>query len=417
MPNTILSIHQGNKRNIAFVQGEYNQGGTGVLEFCGRKKLEFVLSRRNPAILGDDRGPDDDLWSFTIVRREAPKTDEKRFRYTYLAPLKDKDDGLGGVLRFAADTMPIFPERNDAYSRESEWGTLIKLYEFKYTASGHILRQTGLLYRLDMLLPEIPLPIRLHECRKKYGGKKGSYDTPIAGLSVRLEKDQVASLEDGFPDHVPFRVKYDEDQFEDLTASIYLFKPGKEKAYKQNQGVLYTYNGQVHSQFDKRFFRTKDVGLDFIDKSILVFLDCTKLSQPAKADIIMTSRDRSRDSDFHREVTSRLKEILRENPRLREVRNLRQEAAQKERIADSKPLENVLKNIINRSLPLSTLFSPGQRLSSAFKKKSVKTKQHVRLQTNGTDRRFRLSECFAHHFHVTRHAVGSANYVSRWSSS
>ena len=30
---------------------------------------------------------------------------------------------------------------------------------------------------------------------------------------------------------------------------------------------------------------------------------------------------------------------------------------------------------------------------------------------------FRLSECFAHHFHVTRHAVGSANYVSRWSSS
>ena len=30
---------------------------------------------------------------------------------------------------------------------------------------------------------------------------------------------------------------------------------------------------------------------------------------------------------------------------------------------------------------------------------------------------FRLSECFAHHFQVTRHAVGSANYVSRWSSS
>ncbi len=30
---------------------------------------------------------------------------------------------------------------------------------------------------------------------------------------------------------------------------------------------------------------------------------------------------------------------------------------------------------------------------------------------------FRLSECFAHHFHVTRHAVGSANDVSRWSSS
>ena len=28
-----------------------------------------------------------------------------------------------------------------------------------------------------------------------------------------------------------------------------------------------------------------------------------------------------------------------------------------------------------------------------------------------------LSECFAHHSHVTRHAVGSANDVSRWSFS
>lgn len=375
MPNTILSIHRGNKRNIAFVQGEYNQGGTGVLEFCGRKKLQFVLSRRNPKILGDSPKSDDLLWSFTIVRREAPKADEKRFRYTYLAPLKQPGTNLGGLLRFQADAMSIFPESNSAYARKSEWGTLIKLYEFKYPASGHILRSTGLKYRLDMLLPEIPLPIRLHECRAEFGGRPGSYHTPVAGLFVLLEKDREQSLEEGFPDPVPFRVKYDENQFEDFAAIIYVFKKGKEKAYKQNQGLLYTYNGQVHSQFDKRFFRTKDVGLDFIDKSILVFLDCSKLSQPAKADIIMTSRDRSRDSDFHREVQERLKEILKEHPRLREIRNQRQEAAQRERLADSRPLEDVIKNIISRSPTLAALFAPGQRLSSAFKKKVAGEKE------------------------------------------
>lgn len=383
MPNTILSIHRGNKKNIAFVQGEYNQGGTGVLEFCGRKKLQFAMSRRNPAILDPNHSADDLLWSFTIVRREAPKTNEKRFRYTYLAPVQ-RAGTLGGLLRFSADSMPIFPETKDAYARPSEWGTLIKLYEFRYPAHGHILRHPGLLYRLDMLLPEMPLPIRLYECRKGFGGKPGSYHTPIAGVRVRLDQDlerdptdEKKVLESGFPDHVPFRVKYDDDQFEDLTATIFLFKKDQHKAYKQNQGLLYTYNGQVHSQFDKRFFRTKDVGLDFIDKSILVFLDLSKLSQPAKADIIMTSRDRSRDSDFHREVQIRLKEILKEHPRLREVRNERQEAAQKDRIADSKPLENVLRNIITRSPTLSTLFSPGQRLSSAFKKKKVKSKKKI----------------------------------------
>ena len=43
---------------------------------------------------------------------------------------------------------------------------------------------------------------------------------------------------------------------------------------------------------------------------------------------------------------------------------------------------------------------------------------HVCPSSNKWNRStFRLSECFAHHFHVTRHAVGSANYVSRWSSS
>ncbi len=38
--------------------------------------------------------------------------------------------------------------------------------------------------------------------------------------------------------------------------------------------------------------------------------------------------------------------------------------------------------------------------------------------SNKWDKRaLNLSECFAHHFHVTRHAVGSANDVSRWSFS
>ena len=35
MPNTILSLHRGNKNSIPFVQGKFNMGGSGVLEFCG----------------------------------------------------------------------------------------------------------------------------------------------------------------------------------------------------------------------------------------------------------------------------------------------------------------------------------------------------------------------------------------------
>jgi hypothetical protein len=35
MPETILSLARSNKMYIPFVQGQFNQGGTGALRFCG----------------------------------------------------------------------------------------------------------------------------------------------------------------------------------------------------------------------------------------------------------------------------------------------------------------------------------------------------------------------------------------------
>ena len=35
LPQTILSLNKSNKMYIRFVQGQFNQGGTGALRFCG----------------------------------------------------------------------------------------------------------------------------------------------------------------------------------------------------------------------------------------------------------------------------------------------------------------------------------------------------------------------------------------------
>ena len=66
--------------------------------------------------------------------------------------------------------MPIFPVGRDAYKKEAAWGTLIKMYEYA-AASGiysntHILMKGGLLGRLNLLLPDPALPVRLYECRQ-----------------------------------------------------------------------------------------------------------------------------------------------------------------------------------------------------------------------------------------------------------
>ena len=172
MPVTLLDLSHKNKLRVHFVQGKFNMGSTGVFQFCGKNNLQLIITRRNPNI--HQIGQVDDSfnqWGFTIIRREDPSYGRKSSVYTYLAPIgADQNSHRGEVLRFSADRLLIFPEGQNPYGRYSGWGTVIKLYE--YEASGfrtNMMLRDGLLSRLDVLLPDIALPIRLYECRN-YGG-------------------------------------------------------------------------------------------------------------------------------------------------------------------------------------------------------------------------------------------------------
>jgi hypothetical protein len=113
MPDTILSLHKGNKDKIKFVQGKFNMGGTGVLEFCGlERNLHLVVSKRCPDLLPQPLDyPSDAHWSFTVIRREDP-TDGKSSRFTYLAPVDaTAHPRAGGLLHFASETLAIFSRK------------------------------------------------------------------------------------------------------------------------------------------------------------------------------------------------------------------------------------------------------------------------------------------------------------------
>lgn len=134
MPHTILSVMKGSKKFIPFVQGRFHMGGTGVLEFCGTEfNLQLVISRRNPLLLSEPlEHPSDGDWSFTIVRRNDPQPGSpKGSSYVYLAPGPIGDDDRRGLLHFSASSLKMFPDKNEAYARDAEWGTLFKLYEYQ----------------------------------------------------------------------------------------------------------------------------------------------------------------------------------------------------------------------------------------------------------------------------------------------
>jgi hypothetical protein len=376
-PSTLLSLMsgKGNKVRIPFVQGKFNMGSTGVLQFCSSKhNLQLILSRRNPALV-KGCSTSDAQWGFTVVRRESHGGRSTVF--TYLAPLgADANHGRGGVLRFSADAMPIFPEGRDAYGRDAKWGTLIKLYEYAAAAgiysNTHILRKDGLLARLDILLPDPALPIRLYECRTEYGGyEERSFENNLTGLAVRLEDDRGENLEEGFPSSCPISV-----EGQSMIATIYGFKKDKAETYRRNEGIIFVVNGQTHGHLEKVFFTRKAVGrLNYIADSILVMIDCSHVDNRMREDLFKNSRDRLSRHDIRFAVERQLEEMLKQHQGLHDLKEKRRNEEIQSRLQDEKPLEDVLRTLLQRSPTLASLFLKGQRATNPFKTAKVRSEE------------------------------------------
>ena len=384
MPETLLSLDKQNKVDVHFVQGKFNMGGTGALRFCGLNNLQLIISRRNPSIMSSvtDSAVADDpsmhQWGFTIVRRENP-TDSKRLStYTYLAP----DHGQG-ILRFESDFMPLLPLRNRAYGRETAWGTAIKLYDYKLTGRSHILLRRGLLYRLDTLLPGVALPIRLHECRN-YGGHKGSWDTTLTGLGVRLSDGRSENLEPGFPTSSTFTVRGQE-----MTSEVYAFKRGKAETYRRDEGVIFAVNGQTHGTLNKRFFSRGSVGMNRLEDSILVIVDCSRVDGRLREDLFMNSRDRMEQGGLLRDIERELESTLKENQLLRDLREGRRREDVESRLQDSKPLKEVLESIFRKSPQLAAFLGRRGPLSDPFRSRDIVSGNGFKGQQHPSYFRFR----------------------------
>jgi hypothetical protein len=372
MPNTLLSLAKSNKLRIPFVQGKFNMGGTGAFKFCGRHNLQLVISRRHPkALKGYSR--DSQLWGFTVIRREAPERDRRSSVFTYLAPLgKDVHPGKGGVPRFTADEFPFFPlfgreDGRNPYGRNAKWGTAIKLYEYSLPAGGrsNILMADGLMRRTDLLLPDTALPIRFCEARE-FKGHAGSFENTLTGLSVRLDDDKTDNLEEGFPTSCPLAACG-----ESMKATIYAFKKGKAKTYRNDEGIVFTQNGQTHGHLTPDFFRRKNVGLSYLSDSLLVVVDCSMFSVRAREDVFMNSRDRLSRDDLRSSIESELEDMLKNHQGLRDLKERRRREETQARLADSKPLEDVLETILKHSPSLANLFLLGKRAANPFKTREV----------------------------------------------
>lgn len=352
LADTILSIRKSNKLRIPFVQGKFNMGGTGVFRFCGDHNIQLVISKRNPEVAAHETDSSKDKWGFTIIRREDPKQGMRSSTYKYLAPANE-------ILAFDAKSLPILPSAHpEPYGKPMEYGTYLKMYNYKIGSGLRSPVILNLYYRLSLLMPQLALPIKLYE-RRDYSAN--SYETTLAGLSVRVDEDRSDNVEDGFPTTGSLTVSG-----QSMKYAIYAFKRDKHKNYSTDEGVIFTINGQTHGHLSKAFFSRQRVGMSYLQQSILVMLDCSEIEGRAREDLFMNSRDRLSNDTLRFEIEAELEDLIKNHPGLRELKDKRRREDVEHRLSDQKPLADVLKEILHTSPTLSKLFITGQQLQNPF---------------------------------------------------
>jgi len=354
MPETFLSLTKSNKLRIPFVQGKFNMGGTGALQFCGKHNLQLIISKRDPQIV-EIEGDDDtsEYWGFTIIRRIDPEKGMKSSAFKYLAP-------GGKVPMFKAKSLPLLPgDYPIPYEKPLEWGTFIKLYEYQLVGLKTAV-YFDLYYRLAVLLPNIALPVLLVERRKGY--KAQAYDIVLSGLSVRLEEDKYSNIEEGFPSSANVKIKGQE-----MNIQIFVFKRRKEIHYKtRKEGIIFTVNGQAHGFIPDSFFTRKSVGMSYLADSLLIIADCSKFDGRTREDLFMNSRDRLREGELKKEIEANLAELIKKHQGLRELKERRRREEIEGKIGDAKPLVEVIEKVIKNSPTLSKLFVKGVKITNPF---------------------------------------------------
>lgn len=367
MPDTLLSLNKSNKLRIPFVQGKFNMGGTGAFQFCGEHNLQLIISKRHPEIARHENGNASNDWGFTVVRRENPTKGVRSSVYRYLAP-------NGKILSFASDGLILLPgEYPIAYQKELKWGIFIKLYEYQMAGGLKTNIKFDLYYRLSLLMPAIALPVRLYERRKGYAGH--TQETTLSGLTVRLEEDKRENLEEEF--QIPGSNTLSA-QGQKMRVSIYVFKREQSEKYLKNEGIIFVINGQTHGYLSKSFFAHEKVKLGYLKDSLLVIVDCSDFDGRAREDLFMNSRDRLRDCALLDHIKKNLAELLRNHAGLRELNTRRRQEDVENKLEDSKPLAEVIENILKRSPTLSKLFVQGVRLANPFEmKRARKQKEFI----------------------------------------
>lgn len=332
---TFLSLIQGNKNDIQFVQGKYNMGGSGALVFAGKKRFQLIGSKR-----WDGTGD----FGFTLVR-EHHKTDADKAKetwYEYWVP-------NGAIASFPIESLDLGLE-----GRKFTTGTVIKLYDYQFP-SGYSGFAQDLRQSINEYLFEPALPILTKDTPERYPNNKVNV-LDLYGLKRRLWKEEDDYLEDKFSE------SFNDARIGPMKVSCFVFRNKvkdmdvksskaaiEDRYFKNGMSVTFSVNGQVHGFFTSEFI-TRSLKMNMLKSHLLIHVDCTHMNYDFRKELFMASRDRMKDGEetqFLRQYLA--KQLSMKHGRLDELQERRKAAADIDTSASTKDL---LRSFANK-MPLN----------------------------------------------------------------
>ena len=331
---TFLSLLEGNKIEIHFVQGKYNMGGSGAIVFCGRRRYQLIGSKRF-----DKKG----RFGFTLIREHPmSQSDELARKDTWYEYLK-----IGGdIPAYDAPQQEL-----GLHNRKFTTGTVIKLYSYDLSVGSRSVISRDLNQSINEYLFEPNLPVITVDKKERYPHDR-NLERDLYGLKRRMEQDDSRYVETYFSED------FDNAPFGKLKATCYVFRTKiddrtvketkqtiRNEFFKNNMSVLFSVNGQVHGHYTYEFI-TRSLKLNLLKDHLLIHVDCTNMDYGFRKHLFMASRDRLKEGEETRKLRHFLAEKLgAKNGRLAEIQKQRKDSISVESGDAKKLLSSLTQNL------------------------------------------------------------------------
>jgi len=313
---TILSLNKNRKLRKLFLAGAFGQGGSTALAYS---PFTAVFSRR--AKTNGKLNP----FCFTIVRFNPGD------------PNVDKH----GVYEFMVDHANGCPIVSDIPEKDFPSGTLVRHFTMevgKYSAV--MTAPTGSLWFLvHNYLFDPVLPFRIEDIRK---GKisttrmvTGNHRLLTQGDHTEYQRSAVLTFRDGTISIYWWVLSADGDNARGrITQYVMASKP-----------IIVTYNGQKQGDFPNTVIKD-DLKLPYLDRYIVVHVDCDKLDAESRRQLFPTTREALRDTPIGDDLRRLVTETLSGDSELRRLDHERKQRYI--RHEDKAAVENIRKRLAKR---------------------------------------------------------------------